>query len=406
VLLASPLAARSHAGGNGKLRIGLVGCGGRGTGAALNALRTHPENVLVAMGDAFTDHLENKLSYLQKDQRCGAQVQVDHAHRFVGFDAYKKVIDSADVVLLCATPHFRPRHLAYAVDKGKHIFAEKPCATDGPGIRSVAETVEKARKKKLNLVAGLCYRYHEPKVETMQRVHDGAIGDIVTVQATYHASQLWHRGKKPDWSEMEYQIRNWLYFNWLSGDGITEQHIHSLDKVAWVLNDFPTAVTASGGRSQRTQEKFGNIYDHFSTVYEFKGGQKAFCSWRQWDGSARDVSDFAYGTRGMAALQGHWIKAGGGDWKFPRGQKHRGMYDEEHVALFDAIRGKRPVINNGDYLWKSTLMAIMGRMSAYTGKRLTWEQAFNSKENLAPETYAWGDAPECKVAIPGVTEFV
>ena len=399
---ATGTAALAHNGGREEIRVGLVGCGGRGTGAAVNALKADPKAKLVAMGDAFADRLQRSRKNLQKSKNS-AQVAVDDDHCFSGFDAYQKVIESCDVVLLCSTPHFRPKHLAAAIAAGKHVFCEKPVAVDAPGIRSVMETSRKAKEKGLNLVSGLCYRYHDAKQETIKRIHEGAVGDIVALQCTYNTGGLWHRGHKPEWSDMEHQIRNWLYFTWLSGDHIAEQSIHSIDKILWAMGDVaPKKVTASGGRSTRTEEKYGNVYDHFNTVFEWEGGLRLFHSCRQWAGTDGDVSDYVYGTKGTALIQHHQIR-GDNAWRF-KGRPNN-MYDAEHRALFSAIREGR-AINNGDYMCKSTLMAIMGRMAAYTGKTLTWEQALNSKQSLSPQSYTWGDLDKPVVAQPGKTPFV
>jgi predicted dehydrogenase len=390
-------------GGQEMLRVGLVGCGGRGTGAAVNALNADPNVKLVAMGDAFSDQLENSLKNLQNNAEVGSRVDVDEDHKFVGFDAYLKVIDSCDVVLLATSPHFRPLHVAAAVDAGKHLFVEKPVATDAPGVRSVMASAQKAKAAGLAMVSGLCYRYERKKQETVQRVWDGAIGDIVALQTTYNTNGLWHRGNKDSWSDMEYQMRNWLYFTWLSGDHITEQHIHSLDKIAWVMRGYPVKATASGGRSVRTGEKYGNIYDHFNTVYEWESGIRAFSSCRQWNGASTDVSDFVYGTKGKAALQRARIE-GENPWRW-RSDEPDDMYQNEHDALFAAIRSGE-AINNGEYMCNSTLMAIMARMSAYTGQTVTWEEALNSKEDLSPATYAWTSLDMRPIARPGETKFV
>ena len=390
-------------GGQEMLRVGLVGCGGRGTGAAVNALNADPNVKLVALGDAFSDQLENSLKNLQNNAEVGSRVDVDEDHKFVGFDAYLKVIDSCDVVLLATSPHFRPLHVAAAVDAGKHLFVEKPVATDAPGVRSVMASAQKAKAAGLAMVSGLCYRYERKKQETVQRVWDGAIGDIVALQTTYNTNGLWHRGNKDSWSDMEYQMRNWLYFTWLSGDHITEQHIHSLDKIAWVMQGYPVKATASGGRSVRTGEKYGNIYDHFNTVYEWESGIRAFSSCRQWNGASTDVSDFVYGTKGKAALQRARIE-GENPWRW-RSDEPDDMYQNEHDALFAAIRSGE-AINNGEYMCNSTLMAIMARMSAYTGQTVTWEEALNSKEDLSPATYAWTSLDMRPVARPGETKFV
>ncbi len=390
-----------HIGGDELLKVGLIGCGGRGSGAVVNALSADPQTKLIAMADLFSDRLDSSLQELQGSD-VKDRVQVDEDHRFVGFNAYQQVIDSCDVILLAATPHFRPLHLKAAIDAGKHVFCEKPVAVDAPGVRSVMETCKDAARKRLSLVSGLCYRYDEPKQELMKRLHDGAVGDIVALECTYNTGGLWHRGRQQDWTELEFQIRNWLYFTWLSGDHIAEQSIHSLDKILWAMNDEPPKrVVASGGRIVRTDPKYGNVYDHFNTRFEWSEDLKLFHSCRQWEGADREVSDFVYGTKGIAAIQGHFIK-GEQEWRF-RGRS-KSMYQREHDALFASIRSGEP-INNGDYMCKSTLMAIMGRMSAYTGKVIEWDQALNSTEDFTLQEYKWGPAPAIEVARPGITQF-
>jgi len=395
-----------HSSGTDVLRVGLVGCGGRGTGAAAQALSADPQVELVAMGDAFADHVETALKSLKANPEFGARVKVDDDHKFTGFDNYKRVIDAVDVVLFATSPHFRPMQVEYAAQSGKHMFVEKPIATDSPGVRRVMAACEVARQKKLNVVSGLCYRYEKKKRETIRRVHDGAIGKILAAQTTYNTGGLWHRGRQPEWSDMEWQMRNWLYFTWLSGDHIVEQHIHSLDKVAWALGDkYPVRVTASGGRAQRTEEKWGNIYDHFNTVYEYEDGVKVFSSCRQWNGASSDVSDHVFGTKGIAHLQSHSIE-GESAWRYREVEGEQDdMYQNEHNELFAAIR-KGAVIDNSDYMCKSTMMAIMARMAAYTGQTLTWEQAWNSQEDLSPASYDWTSIATPPVAIPGVTKFI
>ncbi|MCA9321538.1 MAG: Gfo/Idh/MocA family oxidoreductase [Planctomycetes bacterium] len=388
------------------IRIGLIGCGGRGTGAVTNALNVEPNAKLVALCDAFPDRLQSSLENLRAGEHA-SRIAVDGDHQFTGFDGYKDLIASVDVVLLAATPHFRPRHLEAAVAAGKHVFCEKPVAVDAPGIHRVMEACRQAKEKGLSIVSGLCYRYDEPKIETQKRIHDGAVGDVVALQCTYNASGLWHRGSQADWakwSDMEYQIRNWLYFTWLSGDHIAEQSIHSLDKILWARGDVaPAKVTASGGRIARTDPKYGNVFDHFNTVFEWDDGVKLFHSCRQWEGADTDVSDYVFGTKGTAAIQHHRI-SGENEWRF-RGRPQFGMYDAEMAALFKSIHENAP-INNGDYMCKSTLMAIMGRMSAYTGKSITWQQALDSKLDYTPAAYAWGQNEVEGVACPGRTQFV
>ncbi|MDH3585344.1 MAG: Gfo/Idh/MocA family oxidoreductase, partial [Phycisphaerae bacterium] len=291
----------ARAAGKDEIRIGLVGCGGRGGGAASQALSADPGVRLVALGDTFADQVENTHRNLKRNGDLGARVDVPPDRRFVGFDAYKKVIDSVDVVLLATSPYFRPMHLKYAVEKGVHAFVEKPVATDPAGLRDIMATCEVAKTKKLSIVSGLCYRYDNAKRETLARVHDGQIGEIKAMETFYQVGGLWNKGRKDGWSDMEWQIRNWLYFTWLSGDHITEQHIHSLDKIAWAMGDeYPVKATSSGGRTVRTDPIYGNIYDHFNTEYEWASGVRCFSSCRQWNGAASNVSDFVYGTKGVA----------------------------------------------------------------------------------------------------------
>ncbi len=390
-----------HAGADETMRVGLVGCGGRGTGAAGNALAASPNNILVAVGDAFEDPARDCLKKLGQIETAKDQVKVNDDHVFVGFDAYKQVIDSGvDVVILAQPPHFRPQSLAYAVEAGKHTFVEKPIAVDAPGVRSVIETCEKAKAKNLAVVSGLCWRYHPAVLETVKRVvEDKAIGDIVAIQSCYNAGTLWQRPNKPDWSRMEYEIRNWLYYTWLSGDFINEQAVHSLDKTAWVQGDIhPLKATGIGGRQQRIEPQFGNVYDHFTVFYEYPEERRVYFTCRQQEGCSTMVDELVIGTKGRAWLLKNQIE-GENAWQYKGPPAN--MYDLEHAALFASIRDGKP-INNGHYMANSTMLAIMGRMSAYTGQTLSWEQCFNDETRLGPSDYAWTDnVPASKVAIPG-----
>lgn len=389
---------------NDVLKVGLVGCGSRGSGAAYEALNADPNTRLVAMGDAFADVVEQSVNKF-KDSSVADRVTVDEDHRFVGFDAYKGVIEASDVVILATPPNFRPEHLRACIEAGKHVFCEKPIAVDAPGVRSVLETCRLAKEKKLNIVSGLCYRYENVKRDIISRIHDGAIGEIRVMQTTYNTGGLWHKGRQPEWSEMEFQIRNWLYFDWLSGDHINEQHIHSLDKIAWAMNNvYPIQATSSGGRIQRTDPKYGNVYDHFNTVYEWENGAKCFSSCRQWENASTDVSDHVWGTEGVAHLQTHEIVPNKGEAYRAEKQPDDNMYQNEHNALFRAIRNGDVIVD--EYMCHSTLMAIMGRMAAYTGKTVTWDEALNSQLNLQPAVLEWGDLPVRPVPQPGITEFV
>ncbi len=386
------------------LRVGLIGCGGRGTGAARQALNADPDAVLYAMADVFEDQLESSFAKLS-ESGVGDRVRVKEKRKYVGFDAYQGVIDTCDVVLLTTPPAFRPLHLEAAVEAGKHLFVEKPIAVDAPGVRSVMASCRSARGKGINVVSGLCYRYEFAKRATMQRVHDGEIGDILALQATYNTGALWHKGRKPAWSELEFQMRNWLYFDWLSGDHINEQHIHSLDKLAWAMDGYPVKATSSGGRIVRTGAEYGNVYDHFNTVYEWSNGIKGFSSCRQWANAQTDVSDHVFGSKGTAHLQQHRIDRHDGSVWQHRKDPSDDMYQNEHDALFAAIRSGEP-INDGEIMCNSTLMAIMGRMSAYTGRTVTWDEALHSKLDLTPSGYERGVVSVPEVSRPGITKFV
>lgn len=401
--------ARAAAGDstNEVLKVGLIGCGGRGTGAVREALLADPNTKLVALGDTFSDRIDSSLAKLTAaGSGIEDRVSVDDDHKFSGFDCYKGVIAACDVVVLATPPAFRPVQLQAAIEGDCHVFCEKPIAVDPAGVRSVRETSKLAAQKGLSLVSGLCYRYQFSKQDIVKRLQDGAVGKILTMQTTYNTGALWYHDRQPEWSDMEYQVRNWLYHDWLSGDHINEQHIHSLDKIGWVMgNVYPVKATSSGGRVQRTDEKWGNIYDHFNTVYEWADGTKCFSSCRQWASTSTDVSDWIYGTEGHAELQSHTIESSKtGSWQHkPAGPDN--MYLNEHVALFESIR-KGDALNNGEYMCDSTLMAIMGRLSAYTGKTLTWEEVSNSQLNLVPETLEWTKLAVRPIAIPGETEFV
>ncbi|MFV1968805.1 MAG: Gfo/Idh/MocA family protein [Pirellulaceae bacterium] len=393
-----------HAAGSDILRIGLIGCGGRGSGAAVNALKADENTQLVAMADAFHDRALTSRDNIRKNNQVGDRCVVEDDRVFSGFDGYEKVLESdVDVVLLCSTPHFRPRHLRAAIEAGKHVFCEKPVAVDPTGVRSVLETTEMARQRNLCLVSGLCWRYDDAVRETIKQIQDGAIGDIVSMQENYLTGTLWHRGRKPEWSEMEYQLRNWYYFTWLSGDHIVEQHIHSLDKALWLMNDQPpVSCYGMGGRQVRCEEQWGNIYDHFAVCYEWENGVRTYAYTRQMKNCFRDVDDYILGTKGEARVLKFTI-TGENEWKRPKGPRPS-MYDAEHQALFAGIRSGN-ILNNGTYMSFSTLMAIMGREVCYTGQRITWDEALNAKQDRTPSGYEWGDVEIPQVALPGVTPF-
>jgi myo-inositol 2-dehydrogenase/D-chiro-inositol 1-dehydrogenase len=393
------------------LRVGLIGCGGRGTGAALNALKADANVVLTAMGDVFPERLEHSLKTLRGQADVADKVKVAPENRFIGFDAYQKVIASGvDVVLLATPPGFRPTHLQAAVAAGKHIFTEKPMATDAPGVRSVIASAEEAKRKQLSLVAGFCYRYDFAVREFMQRIHDGAVGEIRAIHSNFNVGGVWCNPRQPGWTDMEYQMRNWYYFTWLSGDHIVEQAVHSLDKMSWAMRDVPPVqCMAVGGRQARTGPEYGHIYDHFGVVYDYANGVRGFHFCRQQPDTATNNSDYIMGSKGTGqivnAFTGPYVIQGETRWRY-RGPKKADMYQNEHDEFFASIRNGKP-INDGPWMAQSTLLAIMGRMAAYTGQVVTWEDAMNSKENLMPEKIAWdASVPTPPVAIPGRTKLI
>jgi predicted dehydrogenase len=394
-----------HAAGSDVLKVGLVGCGGRGTGAAGQALNADKNIKLYAVADAFEDRLEQSLNSLKKDPALAARIDVPGDRRFVGFDAYKQVIGCCDVALLCTPPHFRPLHLKAAVDAGKHTFVEKPVAVDAPGVRSVLATCAEAKKKGLSIVSGLQLRYSNAHQETLKRLHDGAAGKVQAIQANDFRGQIWVRKREPGWTDMEWQMRDWYYFTWLSGDFNVEQHVHMLDLCSWIKGEYPVKAIGTGGRQVRTGPEYGHIYDHFAIVYEYADGAKLFASCRQTPGCHNDIGAHVMGTKGTAELSRRRLAiTGESAWRFD-GEANVPA-QAEHDAFFASIRAAKP-INNGEYMAKSTLLAILGRMAAYTGQQITWDMALNSKEDLTPPRYAWDvELPVPPVATPGVTRFV
>lgn len=403
------LARSAHAGGDDVLKVGLIGCGGRGSGAASQALRADPNVKLVAMGDAFEDRLQNSLKSLQTLEDIRAKIDVPPERQFVGFDAYEQVLASdVDVVLLATPPHFRPRHLEAAIAAGKHVFAEKPVAVDAPGIRSVLASCQRAKEKKLSVVSGLCLRYHQGFREAIARIHDGQIGEVRSLMANDYRGPIWVKPRQPDWTDMHWQMRNWYYFTWLSGDFNVEQHVHFLDVCAWVMQDqYPQTALGIGGRQVRTGPEFGNIFDHFSVTYTYESGVPLISNTRQMPGCKGEMSAVVIGSKGQALLSerknGLMLTTGNDKWIY-RSDEPDDCYQTEHNELFASIRRGEP-INNGAYMSYSSLLAIQGRMSAYTGQQIGWQQALDSQEDLSPPRYAWGSLATPSVAVPGVTKF-
>ncbi|HJM39767.1 MAG TPA: Gfo/Idh/MocA family oxidoreductase [Planctomycetota bacterium] len=398
----SPALSRSaYAGGADTLKVGLIGCGGRGTGAALQALAADRGTVIWAMADVFMDRLQSSLNGLEKNGGEG-RVNVPAERQFDGFEGYKKVVEECDVVLLATTPAFRPLHLRYAVDNGCQVFCEKPVAVDGPGLRSVLESARIAQEKGLCLAHGFCWRAHLGKRAVYGEINSGRIGEVRLAYGTYLAGGVWHRGDKPEWTEMERHLRNWYYHTYLGGDHIVEQAVHSIDKILWAFGDqAPKNAIAVGGRQQRTDKKYGDIWDHFSVIYEFEGGAQGHLMTRQWDGTSMENLDRVLGSDGIAHIDG-WADKFRVEGKRPWNYEGPGnnMYQTEHDELFAAIREGRQ-LNQGAAMVRSTQAAILGRMAAYTGKRVSWDECLNSEEQLTPNTWEWGDRPNPAPPIPG-----
>lgn len=407
---ALPSLAAAHPGAraNDLLRVALIGCGGRGTGAALQALSTEGPVHLVAMADAFEDRLEGSLEEIAK--QMPTRVDVPRSRRFVGFEGYKAAIDlDVDVVILTTPPGFRPIHFEYAVQKGRHVFMEKPVAVDGPGVRAVLAAAKVAREKKLKVGVGL-QRHHDPAYqETVKRLRDGAIGKIQLYRCYWNSSGVWTRAREAGWSEMTYQMRNWYYFNWLCGDHIVEQHIHNLDVCNWIQGAPPVSAQGQGGRAVRVGKDTGEIYDHHMVEFTYADGTKMLSQCRHIPGCLDSVSEHAHGVLGTADVSGGRIQSQGGwDWRY-RGE---GVdpYQREHDALFAAIRAGTPH-DEADYGAHSTMTAILGRLATYSGRLVTFDEALASNLSLAPKRYAFDAAapvlPDAHgnylSAIPGLT---
>ncbi len=401
-----------HAAGDDTLKVGLVGCGGRGRGSAIQALSADPHTQLVALADAFGDQIEKALEIFQRTGDISGRIDVPTERQFTGFDSYEQLINSdVDVVLLATPPHFRPQHLEACVEAGKHVFVEKPVAVDARGVQRVMAASEAAKKRNLAVVSGLCWRYHNTARASMQQIHEGSIGRIVAMQSVYNASRPgkeWPMRREEGWSDMEWQLRNWYWFTWLSGDHIVEQAIHSMDKAAWAMHDEPPVSAVSlGGLQARSGPELGTIFDHHSVVYEHANGLKHFHSCRQQPGCANNVATQIIGTDGVCDVEQGIITDHGGNtvWRY-RGEKGRAMHQVEQDEMFASIRAGTP-INNGDYMSKSTMLAIIGRMASYTGKKISWEQAMNSQEDFTLSSYDWDIKPKVpRIAVPGMTRFV
>ncbi|MEM6648165.1 MAG: Gfo/Idh/MocA family oxidoreductase [Bacteroidota bacterium] len=416
-----PLSASAYVRGDDTIRVGVIGCGGRGTGAAVQALSTKQNVKLVAMADAFEDKVEESYANITaadfEDYTGSAsseikdRIDVPKERRFSGFDAYKEVIPLVDVVILATPPGFRPVHFAAAVAAGKHVFMEKPVATDAAGVRSVLETAEKAKQKQLNVVVGLQRHYQTNYREWMKRIHDGAIGDITTSRVYWNGAGVWVRERKPGMSEMEYQMRNWYYFNWLCGDHIVEQHIHNIDVSNWAKGAYPISAQGMGGREVRNGKEHGEIFDHHFVEFEYADGSRMFSQCRHQQGCWNKISEAFHGTKGTAPAPGELYDADGNAIYKHRDKNDPNPYQVEHDELFAAVA-------NGDYTYAdaengamATMSAILGRMATYSGNMVTMEDALASNLELVPSTLSWDMNPPIMpdaigrypVPVPGKT---
>lgn len=382
------------------IRVGLIGCGGRGTGAMVDCFNADPGVVAWAMGDAFADRMKSSQDHLKDHLKD--RFQVTPARTFVGLDAYRHVIASdVDLVILAAPPGFRPAHFKAAVEAGKHVFMEKPVATDAPGVRSMFESAALAESKRLCVVTGT-QRHHDLAYrETIRRIHDGQMGDITACYAYWNQGGLWMLPRQPEWTDLEWQLRNWLYFTWLSGDIIVEQHIHNIDVCNWAMRKHPVKAISLAGREVRKDPAYGHVFDHFATEFEYDNGVKMISMCRQIDGTSGRVMEWIVGTKGVSDANS-FIRTTD-TWKF-EGERPN-PYVLEHKDLIAAIRSGTPV-NEAKRVTESTLTAMMGRMAGYTGLQVTWEQALNSKESLVPEKCEFGPMTVPQVAIPGQTKLI
>lgn len=376
------------------LKVGLLGCGSRGGGAATQILQGNDNVLLVAMADVFQDKLDSKRREIagHGDESVRSKYAVEDDHCFVGLDAYKRILDTdIDILIEGTLPYCRPTHLAHAVDKGKHIFTEKPVAVDPHGIKIVIDAATRAKEKGLSLVAGTQRRHQKPYVETIKQIHDGAIGDLVAGRCYWNGTLPFVHERKPEWSDLENAIRNWYAFCWIAGDNIVEQHVHNLDVMNWVLGARPISVVASGGRAWKPNEpKYGDIFDNFTCDYEYPNGVHVMSMSRHWYQSANDVSEAIVGTKGTSNCRDMWEG------------EHLDPYVQEHVNLVASIRGTGPYLNEGVQVAESTLTAIIGRMAAYTGQKVEFDKALEEGMKITPDEISFdNEYPIGPVPRPG-----
>lgn len=417
VLSSLPVGASARVAGNDTLRVALVGCGGRGTGAAFNALRAGDGIKLVALADIFQDRLDDCYGKLSQEFGGSEKLDVPEDQRFVSFDGYRHATELADVVILATPPGFRPLHFAEAVNQGKHIFTEKPLATDAPGIRSILESGEIAQEKGLNVVVGLQRRYQDNYREILRRLHNHELGEIMAGQVYWNQGSLWVNERQPEQTELEYQMRNWYHFTWICGDHNVEQHIHNIDVANWFLGEYPSSAQGMGGREVRKGKEYPQIFDHHFVEYTYPSGVTVASQCRQIPGCYNRVAEDFQGTKGFVYTDGGnnaVIRDRNKNIRYEHdGEEDPNPYQQEHDELFASIK-RGNVINDTEYAAKATMSAIMGRMATYSGKQIEWDEALNSEHKLVPDRVDWDTPPPVEpdeegrypIAVPGETEVL
>lgn len=415
-----PIHSFANVSNDKKLKLALVGCGGRGSGAAVQALIADENVELIAMADVFKDRIEKSLEGIKEYFGDTKKINVNEKNIFIGFDSYIKAIDLCDVVILTTPPGFRPLHFEYAVQNDKHIFMEKPLATDAPGVRRVLDAARVAKEKKLNVVVGLQRHYENKYVNLYNKLKSDAIGKIISGQVYWNDGGVWVNKRKPEQTELEYQMRNWYYFNWICGDHILEQHIHNIDVANWFIGEYPSTAQGMGGREVRNGKDHGHIFDHHFVEFHYPGGAVISSQCRHQKNTMRRVDEVFQGTKGSITLGSGEIRDLSGNLKFSypknnywESDDEPNPYQVEHDKLFKSIR-EGNVISDAENGAKSTLSAIMGRMATYTGKKITWDEIMNSKESLVPDNLSWNSTPPIlpdedgnyDVPVPGKTKFI
>ena len=383
-------AARAEVGNSETLKIGLLGCGSRGTGAVRDMINGNDNVQVIALADVFEDRVEGARA--QFEGMDNPKIAINPEYCFAGLDAYKKICETdIDILIEGSLPYCRPYHIEAAVDAGKHIFTEKPAASDSPGIRQMLDAVRRHKEMGLSFVAGTQRRHQQEYVQTVEKIHDGAVGDVLTLRAYWNGTLPFVHDRNPDWNDLEYRLRNWINYCWTSGDNIVEQHVHNIDVCNWVVGTHPVAVVASGGRAWKPdEERYGDLYDNFSCDFEYPDGEHMFSFSRHWNHSHNDVFEEVIGTEGRTRC--HAL-----------GESGTNPYVQEHINLVNSIRGTGPYYHEGEQVTESTLTAIMGRMAAYSGKRITWDEALNSDIRHVPEDLSFDkDYPVAPVPVPGV----